>query len=316
MKRKKETEEVEGEKFPYYIDPPLKKKLDIMIEGLKTDDAWLIIDGDEGAGKSTMAAFIMYYVSLKTGRSLSVDNFWFDAETMFKTAQENSNMLLNWDEAALGGLSRQWQNKNQQNLMLLGMTGRIKHHFIVLCVPKADKIGEYFVRDRTVGLIHVYKRRGIQKGRYVYLDKRGKEKFWEDYRRTRRRRYPTLKKFRGTFPNCFAKIIDDKKYNEKKLNAISRIGKDKEEKNVLAEQAKQDTKNLIWNMRQSGIITKEIARIRGCGVRQIEKVLKAERERREAEEKNKYVPLVYFDPRITVKIKKDRVCEKLQPTPA
>jgi len=214
--------------FPWYIDPPLKKKLDLMIECLKTDDAWIIIDGDEGAGKSTMAAFIMYYVHCKTGRPLSVDNFWFDAEQMFNAAKNNNGLLLNWDEAALGGLSRQWQNKNQQNLMLLGMTGRIKHHFVILCVPKADKIGEYFVRDRTLGLVHVYKRKGIEKGRYLYLNKKSKEKFWEDYRRSRRRRYPALKSFRGTFPNCFSKIIDEKLYETKKMDAISKIGtKDK-----------------------------------------------------------------------------------------
>ena len=265
--------------FPWYIDPPLKKKLDLMIECLKTDDAWVIIDGDEGAGKSTMAAFIMYYVHCKTGRPLSVDNFWFDAEDMFNTAKNNSGMILNWDEAALGGLSRQWQNKSQQNLMQLGMTGRIKHHFVVLCVPKADKIGEYFVRDRTLGLVHVYKRNGIQKGRYLYLNKRSKEKFWEDYRKSRRRRYPALKSFRGTFPNCFGKIIDETSYEKKKLDAISKIGTVKKERNLVAEKLAVEKNQLIYRLKMSGMSTPELAKAHNCTERTIQMIVKKEKDR-------------------------------------
>jgi hypothetical protein len=297
--------------FPWYIDPPLKKKLDLMIECLKTDDAWVVIDGDEGAGKSTMAAFIMYYVHCKTGRPLSADNFFFDAEEMFTVTKNNSGMLLNWDEAALGGLSRQWQNKNQQNLMQLGMTGRIKHHFIVLCIPKADKLGEYFVRDRTLGLIHVYKRKGIKKGRYLYFDKKKKERFWEDYRRSRRRRYPALKSFRGSFPNCFSKIIDEELYETKKLDAISKIGNVKEKKMVLVEQVKQKRNNLIYNLRMSGMSLEDLAKANDCTVRRIQMIIKEEKERRN-------IQVVYSGTRNLKDIVITRVSDKklIEPFPA
>lgn len=211
-------------KFPFYIDGMLEKKLFLMAERLKKGDVWIVIDGDEGAGKSNMACYLMYAMHCITGRPFKEENFFFDARRMFEFAKSTKGEILNWDEAALGGLSRQWQNKNQINLMQFGMTGRIKHHFVTLCIPKFDKLGEYFVRDRSIALVHVYERRNMERGFYTYYDKSRKEKLYEMWKRKHVRLYQKYPNFRSTFAGVMKKLIDEEKYEEKKLNAISEIG--------------------------------------------------------------------------------------------
>ena len=137
--------------FKWYLHPRLRKKLDLMIARLEKKDAWILIDGDEGSGKSTMASFVMEYISCQTGRTFTEDNFYFDAEQLLSAGLSSANKLLNWDEAALGGLSTQWWNKQQQDLKQFGMTGRMMHHFVTMCVPKFHELGKYFCRDRCVG---------------------------------------------------------------------------------------------------------------------------------------------------------------------
>lgn len=48
--------------FPYKIDPLLKHKLDVLIKTLKTRDVWILLDGDEGSGKTNMAVYLLYYI--------------------------------------------------------------------------------------------------------------------------------------------------------------------------------------------------------------------------------------------------------------
>lgn len=269
---------IQESKFPFYIEPRLAEKLDLMIQRLDKADAWVVIDGDEGSGKTNMAGYIMKYISCKTGRKFNEENFYFDAKALFERTKNTTGEILNWDEAALGGLSRQWWNRNQINLMQFGMSGRIKHHFVVLCIPKFDKLGEYFIRDRSLGLIHTYESKNLQKGHYAYFNKKAKEKLWETYRRTRRRDYIKFMTFHGRFCETISKLIDEEKYEDKKLKAISEIGTDKKEKNLLAKKMMEQKAQAIYNMKIRRIPTTQIAEIYNCTQRTIEYIIKAFKE--------------------------------------
>ena len=89
------------------INPYLAKKLDLMCKKVTKHhfDNLLIIDGDEGFGKTNLAAAVCGYVSLKTGRSLSNSNVFFLIDDLINFAVKTKKQIIWWDEAALGGLA-------------------------------------------------------------------------------------------------------------------------------------------------------------------------------------------------------------------
>ncbi len=213
----------------YPMDKRLKEKMDLMIKrstGKKHMDNLIVIDGDEGIGKSTLSVFIAQYYASQTGRSFSVDNIFFNIHDLIKFAQTTEDQIIIWDEAALGGLSTEHAKAHQVNLTKLLMTARKKRHFWVFNIPKFFKLNEYILVDRAICLIHVYARREIEAGRFCYYKKKAKERLFYDRIRTRQRNYYKYMSFWGTFPNCLHKIIDEKEYDRKKDEAIASIGND------------------------------------------------------------------------------------------
>lgn len=215
----------------YYMEPRLKEKLDLMIErctGKRKMDNLLIVDGDEGYGKSTFATQVAYYFSHKTGRPFSVNNMFFNIDKLIDTAVSSKDQIFVWDEAALGGLSVQWQSKIQQKLVQLLMVARKKRHFFIFNIPKFFKLNEYILVDRAIAMVHVYARQEKELGRFVYYNKKSKEYLYYNFRKKRERAYKKFKTFRGTFPNVMGELIDEDAYDRKKDRAIMSIAKDAE----------------------------------------------------------------------------------------
>ena len=105
------------------------------------------------------------------------------------------------------------------------MIARKKRHFIVICIPKFFKLNEYLVVDRSIGLLHVYARNEIERGRFVYYGKSNKEKLFYNWRRTKQRNYKRYYDFRGSFLEYLPKVIDEKAYEDKKDDAIMNFKK-------------------------------------------------------------------------------------------
>jgi len=214
----------------YYMDNLLLTKLDLMIDrcsGKKKMDNLIIIDGDEGFGKSNLSTAVAYYVAHKTGRKFTEDNMYFDADKLREVAQSTSDQVLVWDESALSALSTEWYKKEQQNLIKLLMVARKKRHFYIFCIPKFFKLNEYLIVDRSIALLHVYARGGTQLGRFAYFSKKNKEKLYYTYKNKKIRAYGKLANFRGSFSAVLPLIIDEGKYEKKKDDAILTIGKPK-----------------------------------------------------------------------------------------
>lgn len=215
----------------YSIDKRLAHKLDLIIRRIKgTDDALLLIDGDEGQGKSNMAAGIAGYIHIKTGRPLSVDNIFFDLDKLTDFAIKTEKQIIIWDEAALGGLAVEWWRKNQIKFTKLLMVARKKKHFIIICIPKFFKLNEYFVVDRSIGMINVYSKRNIQKGRFRYFNKKKKEKLYNSWKKSRFRAYTKFMSFGGSFVIALPKVFDEEEYEKKKDEAIMSIDKETPDK--------------------------------------------------------------------------------------
>ena len=260
----------------YYMEDKLKAMMDLCIArctGKSHMDNLIIIDGDEGFGKSTLAMSLAYYVAHESGRQFPKDcsNVFFDPQKLIDFARSTQDQVIVWDEAALGGLSTQWQNEVQQHLIQLMMVARKKRHFYFFNIPKFFKLNEYLLVDRSIALIHVYARNEISLGRFCYFKKKNKEKLWYDRLRTKNRNYKKLYNFHGSFPNVLSKIIDEDEYDKRKDEAIMSIGK-KSKENIW----KIKYQKLLNNLTNSGYDLDELSKRIDLSKRQLSRYKKLE----------------------------------------
>ena len=209
-----------------YFEPKLIEKINLMIERTvkRKADNLLIVEGDEGMGKSNMAAGIAYYISWKMGRKYTIDNVHFDPQKMINYAVKKNEQIIHWDEVALAGLASEWQRKIQKTLIKLLMIARKRKHFYIFCIPKFQKLNEYII-ERAVGMIRVYAAKGIDYGRFVYYNKKRINELLRDYKK---RKLPNYHKwtFRGRFLQYLPKVLNEEEYDKKKDEAIRSLLKE------------------------------------------------------------------------------------------
>lgn len=219
----------------YYMDNRLLEKLDLMVNrcsGKIKLDNLVIVDGDEGYGKSTLAVSMAYYVAYKLGRPFSVNNIFFNTKDLINFAKSTKEQVIIWDEATLGGLAAEWYVKDQIKLIKLLNIVRKKKHFFFFNIPKFFKLNETLVIDRSIALVHVYARNDIELGRFVYFRRTAKENLFNDWRRKRLRNYRKYYTLRGSFVNALPKIIDEQEYEDRKDKMIETF--DEEDKKIEA----------------------------------------------------------------------------------
>lgn len=262
--------------FPYKIDPRLKHKLDVLIKTLKTRDVWILLDGDEGSGKTNMAIYLLYYFHCMTGREFTLDRFYFDSDAMFEWVKDHENGLICWDEGALGGLSTEWASRSQINLLKFAMTGRKKHHIFVINIPRFNKLKEDLRKDRIHALIHVDTgKKGQDYGHFVYLTRRGIRMLNRAWEKNKMKPYSRCARNKGGFfcnirvPYVLPELIDEQKYEAMKDKAISEIGS-KKESNSDRKRIEFEAKMYAF-MKEKGISQEEFAERAGISVRTVQR---------------------------------------------
>lgn len=257
----------------YYLDPKIIKKLDLMSDRCTRSnakkDACLIVEGGEGEGKTNTSIACAYYVKKKTGMPI---HLFFRLDNLIKFAQTNTNCIIIWDEPALDALSTDSLSRINKDLIRLLMAVRINRHFFIFNFTKFYKFNEYIVVDRALGLIHMYSRKEIEPGRFVYIKKRNLEKLYLSYKQSKKRLYKKYSSFRGSFSEVMNRHFDSmgihvngyekatiNNYESEKSKAIEGIGKDdlKKENKALTELRK--LKRTIGGMIISGLTREELA---------------------------------------------------------
>ncbi len=217
----------------FYMERELVKKLDIMVDRCNSEnkqDNLILLDGDEGSGKSNLSVQIAYYMAWKSGRKFDVDDVYFDVEKIIHEAiaEDSYARIFVWDEAALKGLASDWQNQWQKTLIKLLMIARKRRHIYIFNIPKFFRLNEYIVVDRSLALIHTYLQKEVKPGFFVYYNKKSKAKLYFDYRKTRRRSYRNHFTFRGRCNWLLPKLINEVEYERKKDEAIMSLDKGKD----------------------------------------------------------------------------------------
>lgn len=218
-----------------YIEPRLIEKIRRLVHRCtnKTSklDAFVICDGDEGYGKTTMSVIVCYIFSKMSGRKFGLENVFFDVDKLIEFATTTKEQIILWDEAALAGLSTEWYNKNQRKLIKLMMVARKKRHFFIFNIPKVFRLSNYLVSDRAIALIHVYARNETELGRFVYYNKLSLSYLYDRFKSSKKKEYKKYYTFRGCFPNALHKIIDEDEYDKMKDEAIMSIGNEEPKEN-------------------------------------------------------------------------------------
>lgn len=185
----------------YHLETRLVEKIDLMVKRCtnKTTrkDAVLICEGSEGEGKTNSSEAIAYYIKHKTKRDI---HMFFRLKHLIEFAKSTEEKIIIWDEPALDSLSSDWWKGANKDLIRLLMTCRKKRHFFIFNFVKFYKFSEYVVVDRSLGLIHMYSRKGTIPGRFIYIKKGDLENLFRDYRQKKKREYKKYARFGGGFP--------------------------------------------------------------------------------------------------------------------
>lgn len=212
--------------FPYHMEKELKGVLDYLASGLDKRDIWILITGDEGSGKSNLMTYIAKYFSVNTGRKLDVNNIYFNPTDLINYAQDHDEKIIAWDEAAAGGLSSQWYTQAQINLTQFGMLGRIKKHIVIMCVPRFEKLKDYFI-ERSNMLIETYTQ-GNNYGSYRVVPKDNIKLLYKNFKKYKTLNVERYSTFHGYVPYVFNKVFtaeEQEIYTKNKIKAIKSIGK-------------------------------------------------------------------------------------------
>lgn len=263
----------------YSLEKKLVRKLDLMIQRctnkVSRKDALLIVEGDEGEGKTNSSEAIAYYVKYKTKRDI---NMFFRLQSMIDFATTTQEKIIIWDEPSLDFLSNDWYKETSKDLIRMLMTCRKKRHFFIFNLTKFYKFHEYIVVDRALGMLHMYTRKSKQSGRFVYIRKKNLENIYNDYRKSHKRNYAKHRSFGGSFPiienkigklGMFAegekvKSLDD--YERLKDIAIASISRKKS--NPFKEELKK-LKHRIGKLKPPILTKEELAKQLGIDTRNL-----------------------------------------------
>lgn len=209
----------------YYMENFLVERLDLMCDRVTkyNFDNLILIDGNEGYGKTNLGAGVCYYVSQKTGRPFGIDNIFFDADSLLKFATSTEKQIILFDEAAIALLASESFNKLQITLIKMMMIARKKNHFYVFIIPEVFSLKRYIIR-RAIALLRVYSRDEITRGRFAYFTKDSKDSLYQHFRKSGDAAYAQYYNFAGSFPDILSQIVDESAYDIKKDTCIKSLG--------------------------------------------------------------------------------------------
>jgi len=210
---------IQQQKEEYYIDPIMDRQLDkVKYAVMKKDrDYVMVIDGEEGSGKSVLAQ----QVGKKLDPKFNIDNIVFTADQFMrsiKTARRFTCIVL--DEAFNASNAR--ASLSQVNRAMLGVATEMRQRnlFIIMCIPSIFDLDKYFALWRCRSLLHVYFRKDGSRGRYLLFPKTKKKYLYLNGKKTYnyskpRSSYPPL-----VFSNYY--VVDETEYRKKKADAFKK----------------------------------------------------------------------------------------------
>jgi len=267
----------------FYLENSLKENLDILLDGLKQDDDFLIvIDGPEGAGKSILAQQIGFYCAKRLGTPFTIENIHFQLNDYIDFSIEKPEYTVLVLDEARKILNR----KSATTLEVKKFTNYIsecrnKRQVHIICLPAYHDLDKYVALWRMKALIHLKKYfvesnkfdsgYELKRGKYVAFFNMKNVQYWYD----KPYNYPTTFDLRGEFKNV--DVIDKEEYIEKKgenLYEKYHSSKEAEKENRLMIQYRKFIYHLCTRLRTDyGYTVSDLAKFGGWNEKKLRSML-------------------------------------------
>lgn len=182
------------------------------------DDKFILIDGREGAGKSSLALQIASCLD----PNFNIDKICFSGEDFSKAVKSLDRrkadaLVLDESYRAVG--SRNVMSSVNKAMVALGTEMRQLNLFVIIVLPSFFDLDKYYGIWRSDFLIHVYMRKDGRRGVYMIFTFKKKKKLYLDGKRSYN--YVCVRTpLKGLTFNKGYGVIDDLKYREKKVIAF------------------------------------------------------------------------------------------------
>lgn len=251
---------VDAGEHNFYLDGYLKSNLDCVKKDVRKDyDAFIIVTGREGYGKSTLASQMAMYLD----PTYNIKRCAFTPEQFTQACEGAEKYQAVVFDETMGYLSaRGAMSRFNRDLIKVMSEMRSKNLFVIICIPNFFELDKYPAIHRSTGLIHINERSKFMSYNYskkkkLYL--KGK-KFYA---------YNVSPTFIGRFVKYFP--LNKEEYEAKKQKAISLSNTLKDREKILQGQRN----DLIKYLYEKNIATNvEIADVIGLEKSNIGKILR------------------------------------------
>lgn len=239
--------------------------LGIMYERQK--DKWdneILITGEVGSAKSTMAKLIAGLWHVMINKELTIDNFAWSAKKVVECIDKEGNDTegVIFDESIKGGTGRASLTK-EGNLLKIGLVvGRRKRHLYIMIVDELKEFSEKII-SRSSLLIDM--RTLLVKGKETrgYFKIYGKDELREIYSLLKDKRIRYISEYSATskpfykFTDISNVFINEEEYEQEKIEQTRQQEEEKQDKKDIA------VKNAIKYLSKTGLTQAKIANILG-----------------------------------------------------
>ena len=267
----------DGQKVKIIVDGSLFSTLiSILQRVLLKWDGLILVTGDVGDGKSTIAQLVSAIWEWFFNRKQSVECIVFRSENFVEQIEreDNPTQVILWDEAIQGGTGRDSITKQGQALKKAFVTKRYKRHLYLLLV---DEIQEYNKKiiSRCRAWIHVHTK-GLERGYFKIYD--NKTQIKRMYRRIKqynleleeviKTEFPTFQGYQADTTGFF---YDEKEYQNKKATETS---KEEEKDNSKDNKVINQRNTLIHELNKLGMKQIEISKLIGLNKVSVSSIIK------------------------------------------
>lgn len=203
-----------------WVAPIMKEQLDKVKKRVLTKDRdWvMVIDGEEGSGKSVLAQQVAKYLD----PNFKIENIVFNSDDFIKIIKNpntKQGTCIVLDEAFASANSRASLTEVNRSMIGVATEMRQKNLFVIFCIPSFFDLDKYFALWRCRALFHVYFSEEDDR-RYVIFSKDEKKMLYllgkKTYSYTKpRSNFPPF-----SFSNFYT--VDEMEYRKKKADAFKK----------------------------------------------------------------------------------------------
>lgn len=207
--------------LPFKTDSILSEELDkVRYRVLKKDFDWvLLIDGEEGSGKSVLAMQIGAYLD----PNFSLENIVFTSEEFIakiKDPKTKAGSCIVLDEAFNALNSRATMSEVNRSMGAVATEMRQKNLFVIIVLPSFFDLDKQFALHRSKALIHVYLKNQVDRGQFVIFTKKSKLYLYLNGKKTYDYSKPKSPFPACVFPHYYP--VDEQAYRIKKATAFKK----------------------------------------------------------------------------------------------